>query len=147
MKIPLLILLCLQLVTVADAAMLLRQCQRPCDRSTIVNSEILVLVTLKYDVVFINWVRNVYIFRNHSPNISQVNYPPISDFVDTFICQLIMVLRRKPVTAKSAQLLSSVDEIHEISLEFIRAIYFDQQLIVRRIVAGLPTEVDDGRTR
>lgn len=56
------ILLCLQLVTVTDAAMLLRQSQRPCDRSTIVNSEILVLVTLKYDVVFNNWITNVAFF-------------------------------------------------------------------------------------
>ncbi|KAK4029007.1 cyclin N-terminal domain-containing protein 1 isoform X1 [Daphnia magna] len=112
-----------KLVTVTDAAMLLRQSQRPCDRSTIVNSEILVLVTLKYDV----------------------SYPPISDYVDTFICQLILVLKRKPVTAKSAQLLAAVDEIHEISLEFIRAIYFDQQLIVRKIVAGLPTETQKER--
>lgn len=65
--------------------------------------------------------------------------------MDTFICQLILVLKRKPVTTKSAQLLAAVDEIHEISLEFIRAIYFDQQLIVRKIVAGLPTETQKER--
>lgn len=67
----------------------------------------------------------------------QVNYPPISDFVDIFICQLIVALKKKPVMDKSRELLSVVDEIHEASKLFVRAIYFDQQVIIRQIVAGL----------
>ena len=42
-----------QLVTVSDAVNLLQQSKRPSDRSTIVNSEVLVLVTLKHEVIII----------------------------------------------------------------------------------------------
>ncbi|EFX80305.1 hypothetical protein DAPPUDRAFT_304171 [Daphnia pulex] len=104
-----------KVVTVKDAVDLLQQSKRPSDRSTIVNSEVLVLVTL-----------------NH-----EVDLPPINDFLDTFICQLIRVLKKKPALAKIKQLLLKVDEIHQVSMDFIRAIYFDQQVIIGRIVAGL----------
>jgi hypothetical protein len=50
---------------------------------------------------------------------------------------LIRVLKKKPALAKIKQLLLKVDEIHQVSMDFIRAIYFDQQVIIGRIVAGL----------
>ena len=48
-----------------------------------------------------------------------------------------MGLKKKPAQAKIKQLLLKVDEIHQVSMDFIRAIYFDQQVIIGRIVAGL----------
>ena len=53
------------------------------------------------------------------------------------MCQLIRVLKRKRVTEKTKRLLSKIDEIYEVSMYFIRAIYFDQEVIIDRIVAGL----------
>jgi hypothetical protein len=53
------------------------------------------------------------------------------------MCQLIRVLKRKPVTEKTKRLLSKIDEIYEVSMYFIRGIYFDQEVIIDRIVAGL----------
>ena len=58
-----------------------------------------------------------------------------------------MVLKKKPVTDSSRQLLLVIDEIHDISMAFIRAIYFHQQVIVRRIVAGLYEETVQEGTR
>ena len=47
-------------------------------------------------------------------------------------------LKRKRVTEKTKRLLSKIDKISEVSLYFICAIYFDQEVIIdRRIVAGL----------
>jgi hypothetical protein len=66
-----------------------------------------------------------------------VNSPPTNDFLDTFMCQLIRVLKRKRVTEKTKRLLSKIDEIYEVSMYFIRAIYFDQEVTIDRIVAGL----------
>ena len=53
------------------------------------------------------------------------------------MCQLIRVLKRKRVTEKTKRLLSKIDEISEVSMYFIRAIYFDQEVTIDRIVAGL----------
>ncbi len=53
------------------------------------------------------------------------------------MCQLIRVLKRKRVTEKTKRLLSKIDEIYEVSMYFIRAIYFDQEVTIDRIVAGL----------
>jgi hypothetical protein len=53
------------------------------------------------------------------------------------MCQLIRVLKRKRVTEKTKRLLSKIDEIYEVSMYFIRGIYFDQEVIIDRIVAGL----------
>lgn len=46
-----------------------------------------------------------------------------------------MVLKKKPVSERNRQLLSVIDEIHKVSMLFIRAIYFDQLTIIQRIVA------------
>ena len=53
------------------------------------------------------------------------------------MCQLIRVLKMKRVTEKTKRLLSKIDEIYEVSMYFIRAIYFDQEVTIDRIVAGL----------
>ena len=46
--------------------------------------------------------------------------------------------KKETVTEKTTRLLSKIDEISEVSMYFIRAIYFDQEVIIdRRIVAGL----------
>ena len=46
--------------------------------------------------------------------------------------------KKETVTEKTTRLLSKIDEISEVSMYFIRAIYYDQEVIIdRRIVAGL----------
>lgn len=73
----------------------------------------------------------------------QVNCPPISDFVDICLCQLIIDLKKKPVSPKFQRLLTEIDGIHELSLLFIKAIYFNRQEIFQSIVSSLYRQFED----
>lgn len=67
----------------------------------------------------------------------QVNNPPICDYVDTFICHLVMILKRKPTTQKYLLLLSVIDQIYQVSIVYLRAIYFELQELLLRMLKNL----------
>jgi len=103
-----------KIITVNRAATLLSQAHRPCNRSTILQAEIQVLVTLKYDV----------------------NYPPVIDYAETLICHLLLMAKRQ--TDQSTNPLPTyIDELHSVVKMLLLIVHIDRKELLPRIVSGL----------
>ena len=126
----------MQVVTVYDAIDLLHECKRPSDPSTIVNSEVLVLVTLKHEVILFLELHLLLI----NSLVFQINFPPISDFLDTFMCHLIRALKKKRSSERANKWLLKVDKTYGAAMKLMGIIYFDQEAIISRIVTDLHSD-------
>lgn len=128
----------MQVVTVKQAGLLLAEASRPFNPSTIVNSEIHVLSTLKFDVIInsYSYILSILTFILTCFLLTfQVDVPPVSEFVNLLLCKLVYLLKREKTTPSSQNFLASIDKIRELSLMLVQCIYLDGSEAKERLMA------------